>query len=375
MENTQKQKNSYQYFNILKFISAVIIAIFLHWNDQLLPFLEYDNTFRSSKIWFFLTHNSYILTELFFMISGILFFVAYSKKIQRDELKFKKFIVNRIIRIFPVVIITSIFMYLANVMLYHSTGKLWSCGSINIFDLLLDCIFGGKNLITGRNSLNGPIWYISVLMVCYIIAYVLCKKQKKFGNLIYVIPIVIGITIGNFKVLQYYVLETDLSRGFVAFFVGIFLGIFLKKFDSYRKNTKLLIKLVALVFVVMYIVIFCFNEISAIPANKNENINFVYVFGVFTPLIILLYDINWLNKFCSTKCIKFLGNISFGIYLWNFPILITIHILYKFNIVNIDVYSAKFFIINLIIHIIVASLSYVLIDKPVGKIFKKEDVK
>ena len=106
--------------------------------------------------------------------------------------------------------------------------------------------------------------------------------------------------------------------------------------------------------------------------STGNHPSFAYTFLVFSPIIILLYDIKWLNRICSNKFIKWLGNISFGIYLWNFPILITLHLLYTFNIMNIPIDSMQFFIINFFIHILIASISNLLIDKLLGNRLKQK---
>lgn len=77
----------------------------------------------------------------------------------------------------------------------------------------------------------------------------------------------------------------------------------------------------------------------------------------------LLYDCKAVNAICSHKVVKYLGNISFGIYMWNFPILITLHILVIIEIIHIDITSYKFMVVLVLIHIMVASVSYGLVDK------------
>ena len=87
-------------------------------------------------------------------------------------------------------------MYIANFILFKINGKLWSCGTLSLWDLFSDIVFGGKALFTIGTTLNGPIWYISVLLICYFIAFLLSKIYKKYNSrLIFTIPIIIGIMI------------------------------------------------------------------------------------------------------------------------------------------------------------------------------------
>ena len=98
---------------------------------------------------------------------------------------------------------------------------------------------------------------------------------------------------------------------------------------------------------------------------------FFYSFIFFPALITLLYDTKWLNKICSTKFVKYLGNISYGIYMWNFPILITFHILNVFNIVQMQVLTWEFIGILFVTHMVVATLSYFFLEKGWADLLKE----
>ena len=128
-------------------------------------------------------------------------------------------------------------MYLLNLILHHYTGTLWSCGSLSLYDLLIDCMFGGRILFTG-NSLNGPIWYISVLLICYVIAFFISKKIKKYGSYLYICPIIIGLVIFYFNNIQPVIFKIDLARGLVAFFTGVLLGSFFEIYNAYSRRKK-----------------------------------------------------------------------------------------------------------------------------------------
>lgn len=353
-----RRTNSFAYFNLLKFIGAFAIAVYLHYNDHFLPYIGMENPFKENSFIWFVSKYSFVFVEMYFIISGFLFTYAYKKKIL-EGMHFDFFFSKRLVRIFPLVAITTIVMYLGNLFLYKFDGKLWSCGTVSLVELYEDILLGGKAVVNKPLTLNGPIWYVSVLMLCYIVAYVLTKStQKQHSIYIYIIPIALGIMIQSSGV-NYPMWNLNVARGYIAFFVGVILGELLANFHLLTHGQRLFLRIILLAeLILVFVALTCFW-------NGKFTIEWTNIFAVlvFPEIIILLYDCKWLNKICSTKLFVWLGNISFGIYLWNFPIYIGLHILIRVGIIGPDVTSTKFLLYVAIIHIVVASISYYMIDK------------
>ena len=90
---------------------------------------------------------------------------------------------------------------------------------------------------------------------------------------------------------------------------------------------------------------------------------------IFPTLLLFLYDIKWLDRLGKTKLFHFLGNISFSIYIWNFPIIITLTYLIKVGILKYT-HAWKLMLISAVIHLIVGTLSYYLIEQQLSKKLK-----
>ena len=353
-----KKNDKIAYFNLLKFIAALIIAIFLHYGDHLTRLLGITKVFPNNSFFDYITVNSYVLVEMFFMISGILFMIAYYNKIS-NGLNFRLFIRNRVIRIYPLLVITSIYMFIINIILFRYNRLLWEGGTLSLWNLFSDIMFAGKVFLNANNTLNGPIWYLNVLMICYILAFILTKLSKKYRTMyVFVVPIVLGIMI-KYSYTSILLWNVNVARGLMSFFMGTLIAIFFKKYNTYSNRKKFFIKALLLAELTAF-----FFLLTRKTGNMYVQDNILsYTFLVFPELIILLYDIKILNKICKTKSVKFLGNISFGIYLWNFPILSTFFFLIINKIMKLPVLSLEFFILNIIVHIIVSSISYYLVDK------------
>ena len=299
---------------------------------------------------------------MYFIISGILFSVAYQKKIA-DGLPFDRFMTKRILRIYPLMVLTSIFMYVGNWLLYAYNGTLWSCGTLSFTELLLDIVFGGKVVFNAGPTLNGPIWYINVLLVCYALAYLLTKlSSKQQSNLVFVLPVLLGLII-QYSGKSFALFNGSAARGFISFFEGVLLASVLKgapnrggggggapKTNWGRPPAG------------NGFAVFMGGRHSPWNGRFIGNIGHFYTFLVFPCVILLLHDCRWINRLCSSKMVKWLGNISFSMYLWNFPIYLTLHLLLISGWINMDVTSAWFLVFVALIHIAAASASYYFIE-------------
>ena len=365
-----KENDKIAYFNLLKFIAALTIAIFLHYGDHLTRLLGVGKPFPNNLFFDYITINSYVFVEMFFMISGILFVVAYYNKIA-DGLSLKKFIKSRMIRIYPLMIITTLYMFLINIMLFRYNRLLWEGGTLSLWNLFSDLVFTGKTMFNAANTLNGPIWYLNVLMICYMIAFVLVKLSNKYNTrYIFLIPVLLGLMI-KYSYFSFLFWNINIARGLISFFIGIIISIFLKKYDGYSIKQKKVLKMLLLFELLIF-----FFLLTRKTGNMYVNDNVLsYTFLVFPELIVILYDFKILNKICNTRFFRFLGNISFGIYLWNFPILSTFYFLIINKIINIPVLSIEFFLLNILMHIIVATISYYLVDKKLVSFIRNKIMK
>lgn len=356
-------KEKFNSYNLLKIIAALSIACGLHYHYYFIESLEIEDLFTNGVVQRFFFLQTYVFVEMFFEISGIMYVFSYRKRIGDGQLRLDRFIYNRVIRLYPLIIVTSIFMYLANIVVYKFTGSMWRTGSIELWQLVADLIFAGKSLLAIDNTINSTIWYISVLMVCYVIAFFLTRLSYRLkSNLVMGLPIVIGIIAKNMELRALFI-NDDLARGYIAFFIGILIGLFLELFEKIKiaGNIRRAIGIGGIMCTFLLVSLLKFDVDRLIIGNKF----FFFTIIVFPILLIALYNCDLINKLCSAKVIEFAGKISFGVYLWNLPILVSCFMLIKQNIITVEAAQKPIFIfILLVVHILVATLSYLFIEKP-----------
>lgn len=250
-------------------------------------------------------------------------------------------------------------MYIENLVLYSMNGTLWSCGTLSIWELLTDCLFGGKPIFNAPLTLNGPIWFVNVLMLCYIVAFILTKLFSKCRSAFwFVLPILAGVMM-QYSGVSFAGWNTQIARGYIAFFVGLLLGRAIKNLYKLNQKQYLLLKLVIAVELIVAI------WIRMCPWRDllSGNLTGFYTFLIFPEVILLLYRNRVISKLCTAKLFNWCGNISFGIYLWNFPIYLGLHLLIISGCLVVDVTKFSFFAAVFLMHLIIASVSHCVIEK------------
>ena len=356
------KNNDLAFLNIFRFVGSVFVACFLHFYDHTLLYLTQFQRF-SNGILNLIATDSFIFVEMFFMISGILFSLNYKDKIASGTLTFGKFMKKRVLRLWPCIIASTIVMYILNVIYYANFNTLFRFGTLRLSRLIMDIsVFNTTLFGADEASLNAPIWYIGVLMLCYVIAYFIAKKSKKVGYF-YALFIFIGVAL-LYKNTTYIIFNTYVARGLFSFFLGALVfndGLV----DKFKSKANYFVKSMLLIIPIIFITLIYFYESYLCVTLHDKVIAYDILF--FLPLIVFFYRNNIVNKVCDNKFFNYLGNISYGIYIWNFPIIISEVLLINLGIIPCPS-KMIFLIVNLIIHIVIATLSYIFIEKKFKKI-------
>lgn len=196
----------------------------------------------------------------------------------------------------------------------------------------------------------------------YIIAFFLAKARKKLGGgiIIYVIPIAIGVRYfgAGSSILCW---DYHLARGLIAFFAGIICGNILLFANSLSDKVKYLISLLLLIEIL--VVHYLSTSHYQIYFFERDHYNLVYALLIWPEVITIGYLIPFISKICANKFVSTLGGMSYGIYLWNFPIFIAVYFVYMAMGIHFPIDTFGFFMIITIIHLILAFISHVLFDK------------
>ena len=225
--------------DILRVVLTAFI-LFHHYQQLTGTFFYRGINFYGGKFYF-----GYIV-EFFFLMSGF-FMVPYVTKIQ-EKMSFPTFFGKRLIRLLPSLIVTTV-LYDVALFFYVRlcNGTLRYPTNINVFGSIVTALGLGSWSITKDFEINPICWYVSVLLLCYILMYIfvfLSKIMKIPAGIMLAIPMIAGVVIANsntFSIIPF--LSTRISRGYIHFFGGLLLGIIIteifgKKSDSDLKKNE-----------------------------------------------------------------------------------------------------------------------------------------
>ncbi|MBE5950591.1 MAG: acyltransferase [Lachnospiraceae bacterium] len=303
--------------------------------------------------------RTFTLMELLLMISGFQLFYQY-EKIAENRIGFGNYIKKRMVRLFPMTILSTVVM-VAGLWYYHSlTGELWYKTEIKagyIIENLLNIQVWGKSF----HTLNGPLWYVSVYFFCCILYFVLVKlgEKLKVKYFIMAVPVVLAILLKG-KGLNIVLLNADMCRGYIGFFAGVLVAGIVK----HAEKKKLCYFSLALLagYVVFYSV--CKEFIYAGPV-LNKVLPAVLFF--YAPLLILLSQNRVVDGIVGNKVLAGLGKISYSLYVWNFPFYVWLAAIENRFQLHIPYGEAYMYWLMAIAQILLAACSYLWIEKPIYK--------
>ncbi len=328
-----------------RFIAAIAI-VFFHYAQNLFPFTHMTE--------FMGRWNSAV--SYFFILSGFIMITANANKTIVDP---KVYYQNRFIRIFPVYL-TSIVL----ILLYIA----FSISTLDPSGFVLNLLMIQAWIPEKALSFNHPAWSVSVEVFFYLLFPLLFNKIytrfsiRKTGLVIISFWLMSQIVIhcirysslyqGYDSSVNYFILFSPLFH-LNEFLIGNLLGLFWMTAQHQKKNNAYLLLGITSIYMI------------TMSMNSGAMLNNGLMALLFVPFIYFLSsDNSTISNFFSLPICVYLGEISYGIYILQFPVFLWMHSLLK-RLAILDPYIN--FYTSLLMLIIVAILSYTFIEKPARK--------
>lgn len=170
------------------------------------------------------------LVELFFIISGICA-ARWIQDILVNNKPFTEFMLKRASRLLPLTSV-SVVVFSCMAIIYALIKHEWLLGrELDIFGIATACLGIQCGWATANPMINNPIWYISVLQLCYVVMYFatwIANRLSVTPYFLYVGIIFAGMGIQTYGIdLPFF--NCEASRGYTAFFLGIVLSKFFER--------------------------------------------------------------------------------------------------------------------------------------------------
>lgn len=156
--------------------------------------------------------SRWLALDLFFSLSGFVFFWLYSARVARGAVSFRDFFVLRLSRLYPLHIATLLMVAGGQWWFVAHSGGPFVYGNNDAWHFLLNVLFAPSWGLEKGFSFNGPIWSVSVEMLLYLAFFLLCRKLPIRA------PLLLALSAAGFIFLA--PLYLPVGRGVGSFFLG-----------------------------------------------------------------------------------------------------------------------------------------------------------
>ncbi|MBU3627457.1 acyltransferase [Polynucleobacter sp. AP-Reno-20A-A9] len=340
---------------IIRFLSALAILIF---HFQHFSFVgQAPNNFSLIQLPFYdwlkpVYLNGGLGVQIFWGISGFIFFWKYAKVIAQKTLDAKHFFVLRFSRLYPLHLLTLLLVAGLQIFYLQSHESSFVYGNTDwrhfVPQLFLASNWGGQGF-----SFNGPIWSISVEVLIYLFFFLVARY---LGASLFISIAVLLIC----AFIKYYNLtESFIVDCLLYFYVGGMTAALYKRLErsAYRKISLLI------AFIATIVAPFIFNL-------SNTNFSKILLF-CYVPFLIYAGTI---NIAASKKChgvIAAFGNMTYSSYLLHFPLQLLLVLIFELFSITIPIYDSLFFGVFLLSILLLSYLTYRFFERPMQNIIRR----
>lgn len=187
---------------------AALSVVFWHW-QHFLPSKSPDQFPLYWLLWPLYDHGR-IGVDLFFCVSGFVFFTLYADRISERNVSAARFTMLRFSRLYPLHFLTLIAVVCLQAIFYAQTSRyfIYSQNSLGYFGLQLIL---ASNWWPSHYSFNGPIWSVSIEVLLYVCFFILMRLRLRNPLILAAIALT-GLWLIDFN--------QNLGRGVFSFFQG-----------------------------------------------------------------------------------------------------------------------------------------------------------
>ncbi len=355
-------RKRYGGFDFLRILSCCGI-LFLHFSNYTCPDGVYFGQIlidpQSDRL------NLNCIVEVFFAISGFLMYETIQKG--NDDFDFAKVMRSRLIRIIPMLTISTLLLVILGRLLVLSGDT----HGIDIYDfhyylwLILSSCLGIEYIWGGISPLvNFESWFVDILLVCnvlYLISIKLSKKLKISNRYVLYIYVIWGIIchLGNYEVPF---CSFICGRGYVPFFAGVLLAAWLEE-----KKDRRYINIYALSVVTTYGLYMLFWPDYIIYEKP-------LLVGVFVaPALVILFSTETAGRWFSAEIWGKLSKVTYSVYLTHVSLIYIIFLMSNLLGIKIDFPHEIILFTFIILAFLFGGVMYLVAEKPITSLLSKTE--
>ena len=255
-------------------------------------------------LWPFYQHGG-IAVELFWVLSGFVFAVAYGQ--QGKDISIHTFVVHRVARLYPLHLATLLFIGIVQAAGLRANGE-WQVYPGNDLPHFLLHLGFASNWFTMASSFNGPIWSVSVEVLVYglFLAYL---KRTGLNLAAAILLVLVAFVLARFTNNQIAVCST-------LFFVGVGIAIVAPRAADRLGRWMLPAALLG-------VGLFVLACVAVVSAGHGDKVPTLLIFAG-TPAILCFFVALDLGAPPLHHRWHWIGAITYAVYLLHMPVLILV---------------------------------------------------
>jgi peptidoglycan/LPS O-acetylase OafA/YrhL len=338
---------------------AALTIVFWHWQHFFCIGSTISSTFRPTEqplfsVFFLFYRNGDRAVDLFFCLSGFIFFWLYSQAISRGEISAIDFFVRRFIRLYPLHLLTLLFVLIEQYAYWQMKHIYFVYQNNDLFHFVLNLFFVSSVGIEKGPSFNQPTWSVSVEFFLYIVFFATCKLNRINTKTIFILSL-IGFILSAFY--------SPLGRGIGSFFLGgcvyraYLYTLMTKKKDIIEK--------------IIFVLTLAFWIATVFCSFNNVSLGTLFPAMILFPMTILSLVFVETQQISFGKSLSVLGDISYSSYLWHFPLQLIFFATSIFFGGNADSFNSPAILLGFFLLLLLISfVSYHYVEMPVQRYLK-----
>ncbi len=337
--------------------------------DSLLPF---PGLLRVAYLY------GYLAVDLFFGISGFVFFWLYADDVASRRISAPAFAIRRLSRLYPLHLITLAVVAVSQLAMVRLTGACLACEWNDVRHLLLNLFMASSWGFERDISFNGPAWSVSVEVALYAGFFLFCRTMPRRGWVMLAVAFAARAAFHGYF---------PLGRGLWSFFIGGAIAQWyaddLTRPGGERRDAWI----VGVTLSLWVTTLACLSpgllspraimaitrtadtaRVADVIATVGNNWARAVLFPA-TIMSVLLLD----RKFgVRLRALELLGEISYGTYLWHFPLILLVVLGFvRFGIDRAAFGSPLFMLVFLSVVIMWSLASSRMFERPVQALIRK----
>ena len=264
-------------------------------------------------------HSYFPYTHFLYLFHLAIFFIATGYFFKEDYIKdfqsLKKFIINKIKRLYLPYVIGNIICivmnnFFINLNIYNNINHKY----FSIKEIIIN--IGKVLLFKGNTEMLGATWFLSILFIITIsyatIEYLLNKNIniKKYKNKIQLVIAIVLLLVGCY-LSDIKFINLSIFTCYILFYIGV-------NFKKYEKDRKHIIRIIIILLSFVFLIIL--NKYGTIELSKNEYTNPIYFIIVSLLGWYLVYESSYyLSKIKSiNNVLQYIGKNTMPILIFHF---------------------------------------------------------